>query len=226
LNNQKEIDVLTNDFKANKQYFEDIETSEHINNNVQQHMSLYKKTLNKIISMVNVTKILDLNIEVKGNTQYHIVLTNKGIRQRYISGNYTSQSNDLYVESFVGQIGEAIKELFRNPELSTLQKNKIRPIANIDFSFLPSISLREKLLVKKVTRVSTSFVTITEDLTLPHYNTGYNNMSKFTLLSIRGQIVEKLAEFLKERQATIDMLKQKTKELEAMFPMVFLFGNQ
>lgn len=230
MNNEKEIMAMVKDFNDNKQYLKDIEESKNINRKVNTSLVKYKDSMQKIMEMVNVVKILDLGIVLKGrwdSDKDHIVLTNKGLKSRYITSNYVSQTQTLEVKEYSRVFKEAMKIIFNHPEISTVQKNKILPLKTLDVSFLGEVTTDNSLEVTNVSHLTTSMEIIKETLTIPKYNNrlGYDSMTNITLLSMRTQISPGLNEFLTERRTTIEKVETKTKELEALFPIIFLFGD-
>ena len=231
MNNKIEIDNMLKDFKANKEYFKNIVTAKSANELVSNQLSIYKKALQKIISMVNVTKMIDLCQLHETSSNYRVVLTSYGIRERYVSGTYSGQSSSLSNDQFIKNIDIALDKLFKLTELKDLQKNKILPLKTMDFSFLKEIDGNKKAVILGVSVVYETMESIIQPISIPsfskegreYYSGALTNMS---LLSIRTQIEPTLKKYLEERSEAIEKIKAKTRELETLFPMVFLFGDE
>ena len=229
MNNQEEINTLMKDFIANKQYFDDIDEAKHINQKVEISLENYKEAVQKVMTMVNVTKLLDLDIKCEGGyrSDNNVVLSNKGLRSRYISNNYVTQSNGLSVREFARIFAESIKIIFNHPDISMVQKNKIMPLKTLDVSFLAEIATNEKVVVRNVTRLETNMSISTESVNIPHFSTehNYSTLKNISLLSIRGQVQGHLNSFLTERRSMLVKIAEKRKELHKLVPVVFLFSS-
>ena len=232
MNNNNEINTMVADYNGNNQYFKDIVESKCINRTIDKALAKYKRAVDKIMSMVNVTKIIDLDIPTSQNanytSNYHVVLSNNGLRSRYVSSNYITQSTELNYTDFSGIFNRALKVIFAHPNISTMQKNKILPLKGLDVSFLANILTNEKLTIESVTRIGTDLSVVSGNVVIPYY-TGigtYGNMTNFTLLSIRTQITQELNNYLVERRAILEEISTKRKELETMFPILFMFGDK
>jgi len=230
LNNQVEINNMMDDYYSNEQYFMDISEAKGINNTISASLNKYMKAINKVMSMVNVTKIL--NLEIPCNSRYGgnycVVLSNQGLRARHITENWITQTDDLSVSDFGKTFNLALKVIFNHPNISKIQKNKITPLQKIDVSFLNDISTNETVVIENVRRINEDMTIGTEPVTMPgfySYQSRYSQMSVFTLLSMRTQISKELNDYLVERRSIITMMAEKLKEVEELFPIIFLFGD-
>ena len=224
MNNEQELNVLMADFKASKQYFATIVKARYANNEVSKSVNKLKTTINKIMTMVNVDKIVNLGISISGGSD-NVVLTNKGIKSRYITNNYTCQSYDMGNRYFARYIDEAITAIFNNPLIRDVQTNKILPLKNVDFSPL-KLGEEKHIVVAKVQLLRSDMTLINHDLKVPNFSIDYHNLDKFELLNIKDQIIKPIYDYVAEREATNKLILDKIAELENLFPVVFLFGDK
>jgi len=231
MNNNEALQVLIKDKEDNKQYFEDIKTAKLINGNIVKNVTKYRDCLQKVLSMVNVSKMIDLKIESPNGygKNYNVVLTNSGLKSRYIANNYSSQSNPIDPQGYIKIFSEAMKIIFNHPELSTLQKNKLLPLKDLDMNWLNDVVVEKLVKIDNVLSITPNmevnkYTIDIQDFSISSKHT-YEKLKEFTTLAIRTQIQEQLNEFLKERNETLELLNEKIKEIETMFPIVFLFGK-
>lgn len=227
MNNEKILKELVKDKENNKQYFEDIIKAKKIERKVSKTFTKYMQSMQMILAMVNVKKILDLGLVIKKyNNNYKIVLTNNGVRYRYYGTYYANNSRDLDEWVFKNNIEKAIKAIFNEPEIKPLQKNKIKPLQKINFDFLKKIDFSNEFDID-IETITNDLEIIKTRTTIPRFtdSVNYGTLSKFQLLSIKSQIEQQLKEYLEERNATIALIQEKQKELEALFPLMFLFGG-
>ena len=230
LDNHTELNNIMDDYHANEQYFMDIDEIKCINDKIETALSKYTNAVNKVMSMVNVTKILNLEIPCDGSygRSHCVVLSNQGLRSRYISDSYITQTDTLEYNVFGKVFGEAIKIIFAHPNISMVQKNKIMPLKNIDVSFLSKISANRNIKIEGVRRIKTNLSVEVGEIIIPNFsvNTHYGTMSLFSLLSVRTQISKQMNEYLLERRAITKLIEEKHKEIEALFPIIFMFGDE
>ena len=225
MNNEELLYKLIKDKKDNDKYFEDIKRANQINRKVRNKFNKYISSIQKVMSEVNITKVLPL-YKINEQYDYWVVLSNKGIKERYIGNSYSGQSTNLQTNIFFKHFERALKLIFDSEEISKYQKEKIKDLKNINTDGLDSIQTEKTITIENIRYIDNNLELKTERFSIPHFSFSYAMVSDFVLLSIRSQIETNINEFLEEREKTIEFIDKKQKELEDMYPLLFMFGGK
>lgn len=225
MNNEELLQKLVKDKNDNYKYFKDIKKATWINREVRNKLGKYISSLQEVLSEVNVTKVLPL-YKIKEDSNYFIVLSNRGIKERYIANSYAGQSTTISTTFYFRHFKRALKLIFESKEISKYQKEKIKDLKNINTDGLDDIETESRVQIENVKYITNNLELKSGRFSIPHFSFNYGMVSDFVLLSIRSQIEESLNEFLEEREKTIEFIDKKQKELEGMYPLLFMFGGK
>jgi len=232
MNHENIIKELIESKEKYKEFLDKVEYCRNKSGNINRALNKYKEAVDKIISQINVNNIIDIqDCSYYNNNGYKYCLTSNGIRYRYVSGDYKSNSNDLNTTDYVKVIGNLIAKILSHPEISDFQKKKIEDIKDFNhvavFDFEGNEIKFKTFLIKKLKtlNVKTELSVLNTQWTGGGYSSSKDLMDVELLFS-RDQIELYVDMYYESVKNYIDHINSKINDIKDLYPLLFLFGDK